>query len=61
MQGGTIPLFHPKIHVQNLQIRPKVYLLGDAGRQIKNTTGGGILAGIRAAKLLSNCIKNNNF
>lgn len=46
-QGGMIPITKPKL------IENGVYLLGDRAGQIKATTGGGIVTGLKSAKLLS--------
>jgi digeranylgeranylglycerophospholipid reductase len=53
MQGGPIPLHQPRTPVHGKVINGKdklpVQLIGDAALQIKNTTGGGIIPGMRAA------------
>ncbi|MCF7866598.1 NAD(P)/FAD-dependent oxidoreductase [Candidatus Woesearchaeota archaeon] len=51
MQGGPIPLHKSNTHVINKQ--KNVALIGDSALQIKNTTGGGIVAGIKAGNVLS--------
>ncbi len=51
VQSGLIPEYK-KIKLQS----KNVYLLGDAGLQVKNTTGGGIVMSLRAAELLSKSI-----
>ncbi|MCF7871696.1 NAD(P)/FAD-dependent oxidoreductase [Candidatus Woesearchaeota archaeon] len=51
MQGGPIPMHKPKTPVQNK--KQTISLLGDAALQIKNTTGGGIIPGLKAAEKLS--------
>lgn len=53
MQGGPIPLHKPRIKVVKRTKNLTVALLGDAALQIKNTTGGGIIPGLRAAKILA--------
>jgi len=60
IQGGPIPLHRPGIKVQQIVKKNRVSeqgfvvsLLGDAALQIKNTTGGGIIPGLNAAKALS--------
>ncbi len=49
-QGGVIP-----IHDSNLptEIENKVFLLGDAAAQVKATTLGGIIPGLKAAECLA--------
>lgn len=48
-QGGPIPLHNPRQVVK----KENVALIGDSALQIKNTTGGGIIPGMRAAEALS--------
>ncbi|MBN1645873.1 NAD(P)/FAD-dependent oxidoreductase [Candidatus Woesearchaeota archaeon] len=54
MQNGMIPKWNPKIPVSDKQYR--VLLVGDAASQVKNTTGGGIVQSMTAAKALSESI-----
>ena len=54
-QGGLIPIYKKNVCVQ----KGKIYLVGDAAGQIKNTTGGGLVYGLKAAKILTDCIINN--
>jgi len=57
-QAGLIPIFDRSIRVQ----RRNTYLVGDAAGQVKATTGGGLVPGLRAAEILANCIiKNRNY
>lgn len=57
-QSGLIPLYSTKLKIQN----NNVFLLGDAAAQVKATTGGGIVYGLNAAKILVHCIlKNKNY
>jgi len=51
-QAGLIPIYDKKLLVQ----REKVYLIGDAAGHVKATTGGGLVYGLKAAKILANCI-----
>lgn len=53
MQGGPIPLHEPRTPVIQTQKNLTVALLGDSALQIKNTTGGGIIPGMKAAIALS--------
>ncbi|MBU2634221.1 MAG: NAD(P)/FAD-dependent oxidoreductase [Nanoarchaeota archaeon] len=38
--------------------KDNVYLVGDAALQIKDLTGGGIVPGLKCAKVLSDCLNN---
>ncbi|MGV8169110.1 MAG: FAD-dependent monooxygenase [Candidatus Nanoarchaeia archaeon] len=67
MQAGIIPLYAPgkkiiKIKKTKNNHKPKekfsVALVGDAALQIKNTTGGGIIPGMKAADALSKGAEN---
>lgn len=51
-QAGLIPIWDKKV----ISSRENVYLIGDAAAQIKATTGGGIIPGLRAAKSLVKCV-----
>lgn len=52
-QAGLIPLHIPRAKIQTIKKDFSVSLLGDAAAQIKNTTGGGIIPGMKAALALS--------
>ncbi|MBU1004676.1 MAG: NAD(P)/FAD-dependent oxidoreductase [Nanoarchaeota archaeon] len=54
-QGGLIPIYDPKLNIQ----KNNIYLIGDAATQVKATTGGGIIQGLKAATSLKNSIINN--
>ncbi|MBD3355002.1 geranylgeranyl reductase family protein [Candidatus Woesearchaeota archaeon] len=53
-QGGLIPVYDKNQMVK----RKDVFLIGDAAGQVKATTGGGIVPGLRAAKILTDCLIN---
>jgi geranylgeranyl reductase family protein len=53
-QAGLIPMYNKKIRVQ----KENMYLVGDAAAQVKATTGGGLVFGLKAAKILAGCIIN---
>lgn len=53
--GGPIPIFN-KIKVLS---KNNIFLVGDAASQVKATTCGGLVPGLKAAKILSDCIINN--
>ncbi len=54
-QAGRIPRYDPSYRTE----RKDLYLLGDAALQVKATTGGGILMGMRAATCLRDAILKN--
>ena len=54
-QGGLIPIHNPNLRIQ----KKNIYLLGDAATQIKSTTGGGIIPGLKCAQQLVKSIENN--
>ncbi len=53
-QAGLIPYYNPQLRIQ----KDNIYIIGDAACQVKATTGGGIMFGLRAAEILADCIKN---
>jgi digeranylgeranylglycerophospholipid reductase len=53
-QSGIIPIHNPQFKTQ----KKNVFLIGDAAAQIKNTTGGGLIPGLLAAKALTKSINN---
>jgi geranylgeranyl reductase family protein len=52
MQGGLIPKYDPNIAIEN----SNNYLVGDAATQVKATTGGGLVPGLKAAECLARAI-----
>ncbi len=54
-QAGLIPIFNKNIKIQD----NNVFLIGDAAAQVKATTGGGLVPGLKSAKILADCIINN--
>jgi geranylgeranyl reductase family protein len=54
-QAGLIPIFDQK---QQISQGSQVFLIGDAACQVKATTGGGIIPGLKAAEILAGCIIN---
>ena len=54
-QGGLIPVFNPQYNLQ----KDKIYLVGDAALQVKATTGGGLVPGLKGAEILADCIIRN--
>jgi geranylgeranyl reductase family protein len=52
MQGGLIPVYNPQTIVQ----KNNSYVLGDAATQVKATTGGGLVPGMKAAECLAQSI-----
>lgn len=55
LQSGIIPLYHPK---QKLK-KSNCYLLGDAAGFVKATTLGGIIPGMKQARILVDCLNHN--
>lgn len=53
-QGGLIPIYNKKDKVQ----QGNIYLVGDAAGQVKATTGGGLVFGLKSAQILADCILN---
>ena len=53
----TLPI-HKSIKTRYENKKVSVTLLGDAALQIKNTTGGGIIPGMKAASILAKNYKN---
>src|SRR3989344_3101562 len=54
-QSGVIPVFDYNTKCCN----KNVYLIGDAAGHVKSTTLGGIVYGMRAAKILADVLENN--
>lgn len=52
-QGGPIPFHKPGYKVYRKTGLFRVALIGDAAMQVKNTTGGGIIPGMKAAEALA--------
>ncbi len=52
MQAGTIPIYNPKQKIQE----GNCYAIGDAAGFVKATTLGGLIPGLKAAKILAECI-----
>ncbi len=53
-QGGIIPVYNPKLPTE---IKNKIFLIGDAAAQVKATTLGGIIPGLKAAECLTESLK----
>ena len=54
MQAGLIPVYDQKKATQ----KDNLYLIGDAAAQVKATTGGGLVPGIKAALICAESIRN---
>ncbi len=50
--AGIIPVYNPKLKTHY----KKAFLIGDAATQVKATTGGGIIPGLKASKCLTESI-----
>ncbi|MFH1072287.1 MAG: NAD(P)/FAD-dependent oxidoreductase [Nanoarchaeota archaeon] len=59
--AGPIPKYQPGIRTYLQKDGVHFYLLGDAAAQIKNTSGGGLIPGLRCAKILAQVILEGNF
>lgn len=55
-QGGLIPVFNPLIRTQ----KNNIYVVGDAAGQVKASTGGGIVPGLKCAEVLAKCVDSGN-
>jgi digeranylgeranylglycerophospholipid reductase len=55
-QAGLIPQFRPGIKKQTRKKGISYFLVGDAAGQVKNTTGGGIIAAMKASRILGRLI-----
>jgi digeranylgeranylglycerophospholipid reductase len=53
-QAGLIPIHDPRIRI----MRGNSYIVGDAALQVKATTGGGLVPGLRSAKILADCLNH---
>ncbi|MBW2967888.1 NAD(P)/FAD-dependent oxidoreductase [Candidatus Woesearchaeota archaeon] len=51
-QCGLIPLYDPRLDIEE----NGAYLVGDAATQVKATTGGGLVPGLKAAECLAEAI-----
>jgi digeranylgeranylglycerophospholipid reductase len=53
IQGGLIPRYQASVRTERDE---RIFLVGDAACQVKATTGGGIIPGLKAARVLARCI-----
>ncbi|MBU0980338.1 MAG: NAD(P)/FAD-dependent oxidoreductase [Nanoarchaeota archaeon] len=53
--GGPIPMYRSSVRTQ----RGRIYLVGDAAAQVKNSTGGGLFTGMTAAQCLAEAVSKN--
>ena len=61
-QAGLIPIYSPFQQIETDFSGMRVFLIGDAAGFVKATTGGGIISGLRSAKILAECIaKGKNY
>lgn len=49
-QAADVPMYHPSLPVSIQLEGSEVFLIGDAGGQVKVTTVGGVVAGLRGAR-----------
>jgi len=59
-EAAIIPYYDPSQKIHTTKNKTHVALVGDAAGQVKATTGGGIVFGMRAANILADCITNNS-
>ncbi len=57
LKFGTIPIYAGQRCEFEIGKGKKVYLVGDAACQVKNTTGGGIVPGLWAGRMLVRAVK----
>ncbi len=55
MQGGLIPRYDPRTRLYD----DDIYVVGDAATQVKATTGGGLVPGMKAAECMTRTIFGN--
>ncbi len=53
-QSGLVPIYDPKLKTQ----KERVFLVGDAATQVKASTHGGLVPGLKAAKELGKSFRN---
>jgi digeranylgeranylglycerophospholipid reductase len=53
-QGGLIPVFDPKLRIA----QGNTFLVGDAALHVKATTGGGLVPGLKSARVLADSLRN---
>ncbi len=56
-QGGLIPLFNTKARTEGRKGDMRTFIVGDAASQVKASTGGGIIPGMKAAMSLAKAVK----
>jgi len=61
IQGSRIPLYSKRVCVANRFCNADVYFVGDAAAQVKVTTVGGLVTGLRGAKAAAGQILGNGF
>jgi len=50
LQGARVPLYNPLLEPSRTISGSRIFLIGDAGGQVKATTVGGVVAGLRGAR-----------
>ncbi|MBI2670504.1 NAD(P)/FAD-dependent oxidoreductase [Candidatus Woesearchaeota archaeon] len=58
-EASIIPIYSPKIKTYKKFNNISTYLIGDSATMAKATTGGSIMQSLTAAKILADCIINN--
>ncbi|MBU1976191.1 MAG: geranylgeranyl reductase family protein [Nanoarchaeota archaeon] len=61
IQAGTIPMHKPSLRIHKTVDGVAWFIVGDAAGQVKNTTGGGIIPGLRSAEKLARAIVSKEY
>jgi flavin-dependent dehydrogenase len=59
-QASMVPMHKFQLSAKVTEIRPKVFLVGDAAAQVKVTTVGGVVTGLRGARAVAEAILEGN-
>jgi flavin-dependent dehydrogenase len=57
-QASMVPMHKYQYYARLTEVRRKVYLIGDAAAQVKVTTVGGVVTGLRGARAVAEAILN---
>lgn len=56
LQGARVPLYNPLLEPSRTISGSRIFLIGDAGGQVKATTVGGVVPGLRGARAAAKAI-----
>jgi flavin-dependent dehydrogenase len=59
-QASMVPMHKFQYSARLTEVRQKVFLIGDAAAQVKVTTVGGVVTGLRGARAVAEAILNGN-